>query len=277
VDVLTQICSEKKIWVADSKNNFSESELLRRMQFRKPVRKFRTALTDAVTQSSVALIAELKKASPSKGLIRANFNAEELSLDYETGGATCLSILTDEPFFQGKDDYLVQGRAATSLPVLRKDFIIDSYQVLESRFIGADCVLLIMAAIEDSQGQELTSCAEELDMDVLVEIHDEAELERALRIKGEFLIGINNRNLKTLEVDLANTARLAPQIPESYEVICESGISDSNDIKRIQESGVQRFLVGETLMRKKNLVEATRKLLGLGLPPSLTPSGKARV
>ena len=160
----------------------------------------------------------------------------------------------------------MEARTATSLPVLRKDFIIDSYQVLESRYIGADCVLLILAAIGDSQSQELVSCAAGLGMDVLVEIHDEEELERALRIKGKFLIGINNRNLKTLEVNTLNTARLAPQIPKNYEIVCESGISNSGDIKQVQESGVQRFLVGETLMRKKNLAAATRKLLGIETP-----------
>ena len=265
-DVLTQICNKKKEWVENSKNKFSENELMRKVQFVAPPRKFRSALTEAVQCSGVALIAELKKASPSKGLIRKDFNVETLSINYETGGATCLSILTDEPFFQGKDDYLVEARAATSLPVLRKDFIIDTYQILESRFIGADCVLLILAAIDDSQSQELASCATDLGMDVLVEIHDECELERALRIRGEFLMGINNRNLKTLEVNLSNTIRLAPQIPKNYEIICESGISNPGDIKRVQESGVHRFLVGETLMRKKNLAAATRELLGIETP-----------
>ena len=265
-DVLTQICDKKREWVESSKTNFSEVKLMRQIQFMEPPRKFRSALTEAVQCSGLALIAELKKASPSKGLIREDFNVETLSIDYETGGATCLSILTDEPFFQGKDDYLVEARAATSLPVLRKDFIIDTYQILESRFIGADCVLLILAAIDDSQSQELASCATDLGMDVLVEIHDEEELERALRIRGEFLIGINNRNLKTLEVNLSNTIRLAPQIPKNYEIICESGISNPGDIKRVQESGVHRFLVGETLMRKKNLAAATRELLGIETP-----------
>jgi len=265
-DILTQICNKKKKWVENSKTNISEGELMRQIQFVEPPRKFGPALTKAVSHSSVGLIAELKKASPSKGLIRNDFNIEKLSLAYKAGGAACLSVLTDEPFFQGKDDYLMEARTATSLPVLRKDFIIDSYQVLESRSIGADCVLLILAVIDDSQSQELVSCAADLGMDVLVEIHDEEELERALRMKGKFLIGINNRNLKTLEVNILNTARLAPQIPKNYEIICESGISNSDDIKRIKESGVKRFLVGETLMRRKNLTKATRELLDIESP-----------
>ena len=266
LDVLAQICRKKKKWVENSKNNRSESELMTEIQCLPPPLKFQSSLTEAVRHSSVALIAELKKASPSKGLIREDFNVEKLSLDYKTGGATCLSVLTDEPFFQGKDDYLGEARAATLLPVLRKDFIIDIYQLLESRSIGADCVLLILAAIDDSQSQEFASCAAELGMDVLVEIHNEEELERALRIKGEFLIGINNRNLKTLEVNLLNTARLAPQIPKNYEIICESGISNYDDIKRVKEFGVQRFLVGETLMREKNVSEATKRLLNFNPP-----------
>lgn len=260
-DVLAKICIEKRNWIIKAKKNFPESELLKGGEFTKPIRNFRSSLTSAVANSNVALIAELKKASPSKGLIRSNFNPSRLASDYQIGGATCLSVLTDEAFFQGNDDYLAQARDSTDLPVLRKDFILDPYQVIESRSIGADCILLIMAAIGDDQSQELMACARELGMDVLVEIHDEKELERALRISGEFLIGINNRNLSTLEVNLKNIERLAPQVPRNYEIICESGISNSLDIKRIQSCGVDRFLVGETLMRQENLIEATRALL----------------
>lgn len=261
-DVLTKICTEKRKWIVRAKKRFPESELLRRRRFGEPTRNFCSSLTSAVARSNVAVIAELKKASPSKGVIRANFNPSELALDYKTGGATCLSVLTDEAFFQGSDKYLIQARDSGTLPVLRKDFILDPYQVIESKSIGADCILLIMAAIANNQSQELTTCARELGMDVLVEIHDEEELERALRINGKFLIGINNRNLRTLEVNLQNTERLAPQVPGNYDIICESGISNWADIKRIQSCGVNRFLIGETLMRQENLAKATRALLG---------------
>lgn len=261
-DVLTRICIEKRSWIKRAKKRYPEGELLKRKKFAEPTRGFRSALTSAVARSNVAIVAELKKASPSKGLIRKNFIPAELASDYKSGGATCLSVLTDVDFFQGSDNYLMEARDSTTLPVLRKDFILDPYQVIESRSIGADCILLIMASIGDDQSQELMACAKELDMDVLVEIHDEKELERALKISGEFLVGINNRNLRTLEVNLQNTERLAPQVPSNYQIISESGISSPDDIKRIQDCGVNRFLVGETLMLQENLVEATRALLG---------------
>jgi len=261
-NVLARICAEKKKWIAAARNKHSENHLLRRIKSSEPPRSFRDALKEKVIATGVGLVAELKKASPSRGLIRKDFSPVELATDYQKGGAACLSVLTDNPFFQGCDEYLIAARSAVQIPVLRKDFVIDPYQVIESRALGADCILLIMAALEDDQCQELATCAEELQLDILIEIHDATELSRALKIKESFLIGINNRDLKTLKVDLKNTERLAPKIPKNYEIICESGISKFADIQRVKDAGVSRFLVGESLMRQENLVEATESLLG---------------
>ena len=261
-NVLAEICAEKRRWIAASKNRCSENQLLQQVGFSGAPRNFGDALKDTVSVTGVALVTELKKASPSKGIIRRDFTPSRLALDYEKGGAACLSVLTDKPYFQGCDEYLVEARSVVGIPVLRKDFIIDPYQVVESRALGADCVLLIMAALEDHQCQELITCAEELKLDILIEIHDAEELSRALKIKGSFLIGINNRDLKTLKVDLKNTEQLAPKVPKNYEIICESGISSFADIQRVQDVGVSRFLVGESLMRQQNLTEATEVLLG---------------
>ena len=261
-NVLAEICAEKKRWIVASKNRYSENHLLQQVGFSGAPRSFSDALKGKVLATGVALVTELKKASPSKGLIRKNFTPSQLALDYEKGGAACLSVLTDKPYFQGCDEYLVEARSAVEIPVLRKDFIIDPYQVIESRALGADCILLIMAALEDLQCQELTTCAEELNLDILIEVHDAVELSRALKIKGNFLIGINNRDLKTLKVDLNNTERLAPTVPKNYEIICESGICSFEDIQRVRDVGVYRFLVGESLMRQENLTEATEVLLG---------------
>ena len=261
-NVLAEICAEKRRWIAASKNRCSENQLLQQVGFSGAPRNFGDALKDKVSVTGVALVTELKKASPSKGLIRKNFTPAQLAVDYEKGGSACLSVLTDKPYFQGCDEYLVEARSAVEIPVLRKDFIIDPYQVIESRALGADCILLIMAALEDHQCQELTTCAEELKLDILIEVHDAVELSRALKIKGNFLIGINNRDLKTLKVDLNNTERLAPTVPKNYEIICESGISSFEDIQRVRDVGVYRFLVGESLMLQENLTEATEVLLG---------------
>ncbi len=260
-NVLAEICAEKKKWISASKNEHSENCLLQNVKSAEAPRGFAYALKEKVITTGVGLICELKKASPSRGLIRKDFNPVELALDYQKGGAACLSVLTDNPFFQGCDEHLVAARSVANVPLLRKDFIIDPYQVIESRALGADCILLIMAALEDHQCQELATCAEELELDILIEIHDDTELSRALKIKGNFLIGINNRDLKTLKVDINNTEQLAPKVPKSYEIICESGISNFEDIQRVKNVGVSRFLVGESLMRQENLVQATESLL----------------
>ena len=224
-----------------------------------PIRGFVKSLERAAA-SGYALIAEVKKASPSKGLIRADFNPPNLAQAYEQGGASCLSILTDEPSFQGHDSYLVAARAATSLPTLRKDFIFDTYQVVESRALGADCILIIMAFVSDQQAAELESCAFNWGMDVLVEVHDAEELDRALALKST-LLGINNRNLKTFDVTLNTTRTLAKYVPSNKTIVAESGISTPEHLADLARYGARAFLIGESLMRQKNVIDATKTLL----------------
>jgi indole-3-glycerol phosphate synthase len=216
-----------------------------------------------VAENGQALIAEIKRASPSRGLIRAEFDPSELARAYQTGGAACLSVLTDGPYFQGDDAHLDAARSATTLPCLRKDFILDPYQVVESRAIGADCILLIMAAVDDVAASEIAAAARGYGMDILIEVHDEDELARAAPVGGE-LIGINNRNLKTLAVDLATTDRLAPLAPAGARLVCESGLESYDDLVRMSRVGVHRFLVGESLMRQADVADATARLLGRG-------------
>jgi len=223
-------------------------------------RGFAHALQTKVEIGEYGLIAEIKKASPSKGLIRKNFNSKALARAYQAGGAACLSVLTDEPYFQGSDRYLLEARGAVDLPVLRKDFMLDPYQIVESRALGADCILLIMAALENTKAQEMEAQAMELGMDVLIEVHSAEELERALALKSP-LLGINNRNLKTLFVDISTTEILAGLVPDSRQLISESGLSSPKDLARMANSGAKRFLIGETLMRQVDVETATKNLL----------------
>jgi indole-3-glycerol phosphate synthase len=260
-DTLSQICTDKREHVKARKTLVSESQLVAQAKSVSPPRGFKHALEAKIKQKQFALIAEIKKASPSKGVIREDFNPATLAKAYEQGGAACLSVLTDEPYFQGKDEYLAQARDTVKLPVLRKDFMLDPYQVVESRALGADCILLIMAALSDAQAKELHAAAASLGMDTLVEVHDGNEMERAVKL-GPALLGINNRNLKTLKVDIETSRRLAPQIPQGSIGVCESGIETHADLVYLQASGFSCFLVGESLMRQTDVATATRKLLG---------------
>ena len=278
-DVLAEICDQKRAHVARRKAEVSESALLAEIRDAPPVQAFAGALEQHLAEGRYGLIAEIKKASPSAGLIRADFDPPALAQAYQAGGASCLSVLTDTPFFQGSDADLGAARDAVRLPVLRKDFILDPYQVMESRRIGADCILIIMAALSDAAASELTAAAADLGLDVLAEVHDGAELERALRL-GVRLIGINNRNLKTLETNLATTETLAPEVPSDRLVVAESGIRRAEDVDRLAAAGARCFLVGETLMREPDVAAATRRLLRLSARPGFThldAEGRARM
>ena len=259
-DRLAQILAAKREHVAAQRAALPASELIQRARNASPVRGFRKALERARTDGRYGLIAEIKKASPSKGLIRADFDPPALARAYRDGGATCLSILTDEPFFQGADSFLVAARAAVELPVLRKDFMIDPWQVVEARGLGADCILLIVAALDDSQLAELEAAAIEQGMDVLVEVHDAPEMERALRLQSR-LIGVNNRDLRDFSVDTARTIALAPLAPEGTTLVAESGLSSSTDLAKLSGHGINAFLVGEALMRQDDVSAATQRLL----------------
>jgi indole-3-glycerol phosphate synthase len=260
-DTLARICADTLAEVQHRKAGTPLADLSARARDAAPPRGFADALMQTAAAGRVGLIAEIKKASPSGGLIREHFDPPALARAYRDGGATCLSVLTDAPYFQGSPEHLRAARAAVELPVLRKDFVLDPWQVYESRVMGADCILLIMAALSDAQAVELEGLARALELDVLVEVHNAAELHRALALPTK-LIGINNRNLKTLKTDLNTTVELAPLVPQNRFLIGESGIRSHADIARLAPLGVAGFLVGESLMRQPDVAAATRALLG---------------
>ncbi len=260
-DALARICADTRIETARRKALHPIGGMERAAAAQPPPRGFALALDAAVDAGRFALIAEIKKASPSGGLIRPDFDPPALAEAYRAGGATCLSVLTDAPYFQGQEADLRAARAAVPMPAIRKDFMLDPWQIVESRAMGADCVLLILACLTDAEASELERVATSLGMDVLAEVHDGEELDRALKLHTR-LIGINNRNLKTLKTDIATTEVLAPLVPSNRVVVGESGLKTHDDLTRLARIGVMRFLVGESLMRQDDVAAATRALLG---------------
>jgi indole-3-glycerol phosphate synthase len=259
--ILDDIAAYKREELLAAKLRISPIAIEEQARAQDAPRGFLAALKKARRENRIGLVAEIKKASPSRGLIRPDFNPPSLATAYARGGATCLSVLTDKPSFQGAPEYLMQARLATNLPVLRKDFMLDPYQVSEARAWGADCILVILAMVDDDIAKDLLSVARNWNLDALVEIHDEAELDRALKI-GVEMIGINNRDLNTFATDLGVTLRLAPMIPQGILVVAESGLGTPEDMKRTSDAGVSSFLIGESLMRETDVALATAKLIG---------------
>jgi len=260
-DVLARICADKREHIADRQRAEPLAVVERTAAAAPPCRGFADRLAEASAEG-YGLIAEIKKASPSEGVLREDFDPARLALAYEAGGAACLSVLTDTPYFQGRDQDLVEARGAACLPVLRKDFTLDPYQVIEARALGADAILIILACVDDALAADLAQTAAALGMDALVEVHDEAELDRALALPCR-LVGINNRDLKTLGTDLATAEALAPRVPEDRIVVAESGLHTPADLERMAKAGARCFLIGTSLMRETDVTAATRALLGL--------------
>jgi indole-3-glycerol phosphate synthase len=259
-DILAEICAVKREAVAKRKRQTPLAEIEQRTKAAAPARGFAAALSTKADRGQYALIAEIKKASPSAGLIRSDFDPASLARAYERAGAACLSVLTEEEYFQGDDAHLQQARGAVTLPVIRKDFMLDTYQVAETRALGADCILIIMAALGDSEAAEIEFCAIQYGLDVLVEVHNEEELVRALKLKSK-LIGVNNRNLKTLITDLGTTEHLAALLPKDRVLVAESGLKTPADLARMARCGAKRFLIGESLMKQNDVEAATRAIL----------------
>ncbi len=262
-NILEQICDSKRVEIAKDKQNLPIDELKKLVNASnyKP-KGFFNALNSKKSLKNPALIAEIKKKSPSKGIIRKNFDPVSIAKSYENARVDCLSILTDEKYFGGKNEYLMEVRSVSPLPIIRKDFILDEYQIFEAKNMGADCILLIVSCLSPQELLKLEGVALDLGLDVLIEVHDKEELDIALKAKSK-LIGINNRNLKTFEVSLENSINLSKHIPNDYIKVCESGINTPQDIKLMMDNGLHAFLVGESLMRQENIEEATRKLLSI--------------